>query len=67
LDPGWTNYPKLALYVTHDVTSLIQSGDNAIGVMLGGGWFSQGLYVSVIVVVVVIIVVAFSSILFWQL
>jgi len=37
LDPGWTQYNRTALYVAHDVTDLIRSGDNAIGVMLGRG------------------------------
>ena len=39
LDPGWTTYPKRALYVAHDVTALLKSGANAVGVMLGDGWF----------------------------
>ena len=38
LDPAWTTYPKRVLYSTYDVTSELQSGQNAIGVMLGGGW-----------------------------
>ena len=40
LDPGWTNYRKTALYVTHDVTSHVRSGGNAIGVMLGNGMYN---------------------------
>ncbi len=39
LDPGWTTYAKRALYVTHDVTSLLRPGRNAIGVILGEGWY----------------------------
>ncbi|MEI6676823.1 MAG: family 78 glycoside hydrolase catalytic domain, partial [Verrucomicrobiota bacterium] len=27
-------------YVTHDVTALLREGDNALGVMLGNGWFN---------------------------
>jgi len=42
LDPAWTDYPKRALYSTYDVTGQVQSGDNAIGVMLGGGWATLG-------------------------
>lgn len=38
LDPSWTTYPKRVLYSTYDVTGNLQSGQNAIGVMLGGGW-----------------------------
>jgi len=38
LDPGYTRYDRRALYVTYDVTKLLRSGDNAIGVILGTGW-----------------------------
>jgi alpha-L-rhamnosidase len=37
LSPGLTEYNKRAFYVTHDVTSFVKSGKNAIGVMLGNG------------------------------
>jgi alpha-L-rhamnosidase len=37
LSPGVTEYPKRALYVTHDVTDQIKSGENALGVILGNG------------------------------
>ncbi len=40
LDPGWTNYGKRILYSTYDVTGMLKEGDNAIGVMLGNGWFN---------------------------
>ena len=40
LDPGWTAHREQALYVTYDVTRLIQNGSNAIGVMLGNGWYN---------------------------
>ncbi|WP_172594311.1 family 78 glycoside hydrolase catalytic domain [Mariniphaga sediminis] len=39
LDPGWTLYQKHALYVTFDVTKQIKQGDNALGVMLGNGFY----------------------------
>ncbi len=39
LDAGWTNYDKEALYVTFDVTSQLKQGANAIGVMLGNGFY----------------------------
>jgi len=42
LDPAWTVYPKRVLYSTYDVTSALQDGPNAVGVMLGGGWATQG-------------------------
>jgi alpha-L-rhamnosidase len=38
LDPGWTTYSVRVLYSTYDVTAQLQSGKNAIGAMLGGGW-----------------------------
>jgi len=41
LDPAWTTYDKRVLYATHDVTPYVQSGANAIGVMLGQGWFAS--------------------------
>lgn len=37
--PGWTSYNKRLQYQTYDVTELLQAGDNAIGVMLGDGWY----------------------------
>ena len=39
LAPGWTKYDKEALYVTYDVTKQIKKGNNAIGVMLGNGFY----------------------------
>lgn len=41
LDPGWTNYDKRCLYVTYDVTDAVKKGENAIGVILGSGWYNQ--------------------------
>ncbi|MDY3069404.1 MAG: family 78 glycoside hydrolase catalytic domain [Parabacteroides sp.] len=40
LDPGWTKYDKLALYVPLDITSQLNLGKNAVGVMLGNGFFN---------------------------
>ena len=37
LSPGLTEYDKRVLYVTHDVTRLVQTGPNAIGAILGNG------------------------------
>ncbi|RZL14315.1 MAG: alpha-L-rhamnosidase, partial [Pedobacter sp.] len=39
LAPGWTKYDKEALYVTYDITKQIKNGNNAIGVMLGNGFY----------------------------
>ncbi len=41
LDPATSDYTQRVLYVTYDVTELLQSGANAIGVMLGNGWYSE--------------------------
>lgn len=40
LDPGWTSYAKRVLYSTYDVTDMIKRGENAVGVMLGNGWYN---------------------------
>ncbi|MDX1638367.1 MAG: glycoside hydrolase family 78 protein, partial [Balneolaceae bacterium] len=37
--PGWTSYHNRLQYQTYDVTDLLSSGDNAVGVTLGNGWF----------------------------
>ncbi|MBC7423910.1 MAG: alpha-L-rhamnosidase N-terminal domain-containing protein, partial [Ferruginibacter sp.] len=39
LDAGWTQYDKHALYVTFDITSQLLQGNNALGVMLGNGFY----------------------------
>lgn len=39
LDPGWTQYNKQTLYIAFDLTSQIKQGQNAIGVMLGNGFY----------------------------
>jgi alpha-L-rhamnosidase len=39
LDPGWTKYDKQALYVTFDITKQLKQGVNALGVMLGNGFY----------------------------
>ena len=37
--PGWTDYRKRIYYRTYDVTSMLHQGANAIGCILGDGWF----------------------------
>lgn len=37
--PGWTSYNKRLQYQTYDVTNQLQPGKNAIGVILGDGWY----------------------------
>ena len=41
LDPATSDYTKRVLYVTYDVTELLQAGANAVGVMLGNGWYCE--------------------------
>jgi alpha-L-rhamnosidase len=42
MSPAATQYPKRVLYVTHDVTKQLKSGENAIGAVLGNGrYFSM--------------------------
>jgi hypothetical protein len=40
LSPGWSNYDKRVLYDVLDVTKNVTNGNNAIGVMLGNGFFN---------------------------
>jgi alpha-L-rhamnosidase len=37
--PGWTSYNHRLQYQAYDVTGLITPGKNAIGAMLGNGWY----------------------------
>jgi alpha-L-rhamnosidase len=37
--PGWTAYAERLQYQTYDVTSLLKPGGNAVGVVLGNGWY----------------------------
>lgn len=41
LDPMYTRFDRRNLYVTWDITGQLQSGDNALGVMLGNGWYNH--------------------------
>lgn len=41
--PGWTSYHKRLQYQIYDVSEQVKKGNNAIGVMLGDGWFSGNL------------------------
>ncbi|MBO9203247.1 MULTISPECIES: alpha-L-rhamnosidase [Niastella] len=41
LDPMYTRFDRRTLYLTHDVTAQLQSGKNAIGVLLGNGWYNH--------------------------
>jgi len=41
--PGWTSYNHHLQYQTYDVTPLLQAGANAIGAVLGNGWYRGAL------------------------
>lgn len=38
LTPGWTSYRNRLLVTKHDVTDLIDAGDNVVGSIVGDGW-----------------------------
>ena len=48
LKPGWTDYRSRVFYSSHDVTALLQQGDNVLGTVLTPGWWSgfisRGIY-----------------------
>lgn len=37
--PGWTDYNQRVQYQVYDVTSLLATGDNTLGAILGDGWY----------------------------
>ncbi len=39
LAPGWTDYHARLQYQTYDVTHLVREGENALGAILGAGWY----------------------------
>ncbi len=41
LDPAFTRYDRRTLYLTHDITETLKSGENAVGVLLGNGWYNH--------------------------
>jgi alpha-L-rhamnosidase len=41
LDPAFTTFDKRVLYSTYDVTRRLRRGANAVGVMLGEGWYKS--------------------------
>ena len=40
LDPAWTNFSKRIYYSAYNVTSMLKSGVNAIGIQLGNGFYN---------------------------
>jgi alpha-L-rhamnosidase len=41
LDPGFTDYSVRVLYATYDIGEHLVIGQNAIGVMVGNGWYGS--------------------------
>lgn len=41
LDPAYTRFDRRTLYLTHDITQSLKQGDNAVGVLLGNGWYNH--------------------------
>lgn len=41
LDPAWTTYSQRVLYAVYDITGRLREGPNAVGVMLGEGWYKS--------------------------
>ena len=39
LTPGWTSYNKRLQYQTYDITEQLNPGKNALGAIVGDGWF----------------------------
>ena len=44
--PGYTAYDKRLQYQAYDVTDLLYEGENAMGVILGDGWYRGKVYVN---------------------
>lgn len=43
LTPGWTSYNKRLQYQVFDVTQMLKVGKNAVGALLGSGWYRSPL------------------------
>jgi len=41
LDPMYTRFDRRTLYVTYDITKSLKEGKNAIGILLGNGWYNH--------------------------
>ena len=40
LAPGWTDFHRRVQYQIYDLTTLLQSGPNAVAILLGDGWYA---------------------------
>jgi len=41
--PGWTSYETRLQYQTYDITDMLDRGENALGIVLGDGWYRGNL------------------------
>ena len=41
LNPIYTRFDRRNLYVTHDITAELKTGENVMGVVLGNGWYNH--------------------------
>ncbi len=41
LTPGWTDFRARVQYQTYDVTAQVHRGENALGAILGDGWYAS--------------------------
>ncbi|MGO8744441.1 MAG: family 78 glycoside hydrolase catalytic domain [Thermoguttaceae bacterium] len=41
LVPGWSDFRNRVRYFTYDVTDLVKRGENAVGAILGDGWYGS--------------------------
>lgn len=41
LDPMYTRFDRRILYLSHDVTEMLSNGINALGIILGNGWYNH--------------------------
>lgn len=41
LDPMYTRFDRRTLYLTHDITNSLKEGKNAVGILLGNGWYNH--------------------------
>ena len=41
LDPAQTDFEQRTFYIIYDVTEYLKAGENAVGIMLGNGWYNQ--------------------------
>jgi alpha-L-rhamnosidase len=42
--PGWTSYRSRIQYQVYDISKMLKTGGNALGIILGDGWFRGNLH-----------------------